>query len=505
VDRLACVDVPAFPLQLLLKRNPEFLGHPTVVVDEDKPLGEVRWSNEAARRCRILPGMRYAAALSLCSDLRAGVVDDEAIEDGTRQMLERLYGFSPSVEASEEEPGVFYVDASGLDPLFPSLLSWAERVRTDLACAGFFATVVVGFSRFGTYARARARPGWGVFKTAEEERLIARRVPLERLGLAPRAREALDRLAVRTVGDLLKLDAGGLRRRFGREVHRFHQRAGGDLREPITPSRLQAPVSERLIFDFAVSDTERLTFLLKSRVDAVLAQLAARQQALRGLRLVLRTERDATGERATFEEDIRPATPTLDARQLMNLVHLRLGSLQLRAGIEDARLEADAVTATLEQVQLFERLVTGAQRQRRDLRAADRALARVRARWGDDSVVKACLAAGHLPEARFRFEPLGRVRLPRKVEPVDRRLVRRFFLRPEPLPARPRHEPDGWMLRGLAHGPVVKVEGPYVVSGGWWRNFVQREYHVAETQNGDLLWVFYDRRRRRWFLHGVVE
>ena len=79
MDRLACVDVPAFPLQLLLKRNPEFLGHPAVVIDEDKPLGEVRWSNEAARRSRILPGMRYAAALSLCADLRAGVVDEDSI------------------------------------------------------------------------------------------------------------------------------------------------------------------------------------------------------------------------------------------------------------------------------------------------------------------------------------------------------------------------------------------------------------------------------------------
>ena len=37
-----------------------------------------------------------------------------------------------------------------------------------------------------------------------------------------------------------------------------------------------------------------------------------------------------------------------------------------------------------------------------------------------------------------------------------------------PLPPRPRHEPDGWMLRGLKQGPVVRVLGPYVVSGGWW-------------------------------------
>jgi protein ImuB len=85
------------------------------------------------------------------------------------------------------------------------------------------------------------------------------------------------------------------------------------------------------------------------------------------------------------------------------------------------------------------------------------------------------------------------------------RLVRRIYARPVPLPSRPRQEPDGWMLRNLEQGPVVRVHGPYVISGGWWNRAVQREYHFAETQKGELLWVYYDRNRRRWFLQGRVE
>jgi protein ImuB len=84
-------------------------------------------------------------------------------------------------------------------------------------------------------------------------------------------------------------------------------------------------------------------------------------------------------------------------------------------------------------------------------------------------------------------------------------MVRRVYGRPMPLPARPRHEPDGWMLRGLEQGPVVRVFGPYVVSGGWWHRTVHREYHFAETRTGEMLWVYYDRPRRRWFLQGRVE
>ena len=40
---------------------------------------------------------------------------------------------------------------------------------------------------------------------------------------------------------------------------------------------------------------------------------------------------------------------------------------------------------------------------------------------------------------------------------------------------------------------------------GWWNRPVHREYHFAETQKGELLWVYYDRSRRRWFLQGRVE
>ena len=65
MDRMACIDLPAFPLQLLLRRHPEWREHPAAVVDADKPQGVILWVNEHARSMRIRPGMRYAAGLSL--------------------------------------------------------------------------------------------------------------------------------------------------------------------------------------------------------------------------------------------------------------------------------------------------------------------------------------------------------------------------------------------------------------------------------------------------------
>ena len=143
----------------------------------------------------------------------------------------------------------------------------------------------------------------------------------------------------------------------------------------------------------------------------------------------------------------------------------------------------------------------------------------MRAELGNESVVRAQLREGHLPEGTFTWEPLdgstgvgpksqgnqNKLAAPKPSEVPGSMLVRRIFDRPIPLSSRSRQEPDGWMLRGLQQGPVIRVQGPYVVSGGWWRRSVHREYHFAETEKGEMLWIFFDRARRRWFMHGRVE
>ena len=61
------------------------------------------------------------------------------------------------------------------------------------------------------------------------------------------------------------------------------------------------------------------------------------------------------------------------------------------------------------------------------------------------------------------------------------------------------------MILGLEGGPVEEVRGPYLISGGWWVREVQREYHFVRTTRSGWLWVYFDRRRRRWFLQGAVQ
>jgi protein ImuB len=495
VERLACVSVPALPLQIVLHDHPDWRAHPVAVLADERAQSPVLWVNSRGRKSGVAPGLSYASALALAPDLRATPVVPAKVDGAVETLGARLRVFSPEVEAAADEAGVFWANVAGLNRLYASLEDWAGAVRDALRSVGFTAIVVVGVTRFGTYAVARTARSVRVFSDAQAERDEASRVPLARLAMPPRALAALHDLGVRSVEALLRLPAEGLLERFGPELYRLHRMARGDLWTPLQPQVPPDPVRRAVLLDDPERDRSGLLFLIKRLVHPMLSALAARGHALAALDVRLRPE--GTG---WLVERLRPAAPTLDAVQILDLVRLRLESLEPGSGIIEIVLEAGGQPATPEQIQVL------VEHQERDLEAGNRALARVRAELGDAAVVRPVLRNGHLPEARMGWEPVERLRMPRPRQVAMRSLVRRVYVRPLALPAAPRpsHD-DGWLISGVVRGSVTDQIGPYILSGGWWVREVRRDYYYVETRRGELLWVYYDRRRRGWFVQGRVE
>lgn len=519
MDRWACVSLAAWPLQIMARSRPEWRALPSVVVSEDKPQGKVQWANRSAREAGVLPGHSYALALSLCNDLRACVVSDQEIAAVTAEVKTVLWDFSPSLEVSDE-PGVFWLDASGLGQLYVSLSTWSAQLRERVQKLGFHACVVVGFSRFGTYALARAERHSRVLRDIAEEQACVERTPLACLDIEPEFRDVLHRLGVFTVAQLIGLPATGLLTRFGKTAARLHAlacRSNAGF-APLQAEQWLMPLLERTLLDNAESDSTRLLFIVKSMLTVLLKRLVVRGEACTGVQLRCVLDR----KQGLLEtEPLKPAVPTLDSGVLSDLLRLRMESLQLAAGAIEVELEATGVPASAEQLQAF------AERPRRDPLAAQRAIARLRAEFGPQSVVHAVLCDGLLPEASFSWQAIEtlpqaaavsskgmsltaadpRVEVETLPLPLTLRpLVRRVFKRPETLSAPTRElRNDGWLIRGAEHGPVTHTAGPFLLNGGWWIKEIQREYQFILTRRGALLWVYQDRRRRRWFLHGQVQ
>lgn len=496
---IACVSIPALPLQLLLLAHPEWGEHPMAVVDRDAPTGKVLWVNQRAWRARIRPGMRYAAALSLADQLRAAPIAPSRVEEVTEALVVRLRDFSPAVEASRDYDGVFWLSATGLGRLYDNLERWADVVCDALNDDGYRVTLVAGFTRFGTQALALARHRGRVLATRAHEERVLRHVPLERLKLEPRALSGLHRLGVRTLGEFLRLPRAQIAKRFGAAAERLYAQAREESDVPVQATAVIDEIRDAIDFERAERNTERLLRCIQDRLPRLVGVLIARDEALAAFELRLVLERSANQkEGGVITLSVRPANPTLDEALILDLVRLRLEATPLPMGVQ--RLEVRLVPFRAERQQ-----ATLLRETKRDLEAADRALARLRAELGEQSVGAYVVGDGHLPEAQMVWKPLTHVKTPRPQRAGVRPLIRRVELTPIVLPPRPRHEPDGWLVRGPEEGPVTRSVGPHIIAGGWWATEIHREYHFLETARGALLWVFYDRRRRRWYLQGRIE
>ena len=483
--RTACINIRALPLQLLLRSHPEWRERPVAVVEEEKPLSPILWLNGAAVRGGIRPGMRYAAALSLDRGLCAGTVSEEEAGAAVRQVHGALDRFSPRVEPSGEEPGIFWVDAGGLDWLYDSLEDWAGQMHAALSALELSASVVVGFGRFGAYAIARARNGVAVLPSVEAEEAEYRKVGLVHLPLEPKLRERLDKLAVHTVGDFLALPRERIARHLGEQARELYRFAAGERPTPLQPRALPEPLQARMELDDNESDARGLLFRVSQLLAPLLKAASSRYQAAAALRLAFRQE---NGARNCCR--IQAAEPTLDAKILLELAVLHLETVSFPFPPVELSLEVEGVGVTAEKLNLLQ------ENPNRDTGSAMRALARVRAEFGSDSVLTARLESGHLPEARFAWQPFGKLAAASPRPVAVRSLVRRAHASPPVLEG----QSVNWQA---SSGPGPPSE--HLVSGGWWVREIRRDYRFVDTVRGETLWVYYDHRRGRWYVQGRVE
>ena len=491
--RVSCVSLPMLPLQIVLRDKPRWRGAPIAVVDDEGPNGRITHLNVLAKKGRLRIGMRQTVARDLIPNLHTSIVSHEEVSDVCRELVQALQTFSPRVEPLSQAGG-FHIDPEGLRRLYGGYRNWATCIHRYLRARHWQSSVTVGFHRHRALAVAMMNDGVTVLENAEQERERSNLTPLREFGMPGELCESLAALGIETLGDFLGVPVGELHSRFGSEASALHDLFAEDLQLPIQPHAFEEPVRISFQVDPPDQDQTRLLFAIKGALHSLSHQVRARGEVIQSLELSLHLERAPL-----HREHIEPASPTLDLMLMVELIRLRLGETALAGAVEEVELVADTVRAHAEQVAL------PGSKPRRDMGAAHRALARIRAAYGERSVTKASIREAHLPEASFRWEPIQRAAAGEQggVSRISS-MVRRVYARPKPLPPRLPKEPEAGPTLAADHA-IEHMYGPYRVSGGWWKRLVERDYYYAETDHGDLLWLFYDRPRKRWFLHGVLD
>lgn len=58
-------------------------------------------------------------------------------------------------------------------------------------------------------------------------------------------------------------------------------------------------------------------------------------------------------------------------------------------------------------------------------------------------------------------------------------------------------------MKPILKGPLTLIHGPNRVSTQWWVKLQSRDYFIARQSNGRLLWIYFDRVKKNWFVHGL--
>jgi protein ImuB len=328
---------------VLLKRLPliaalggarrDLMGEPVALAPEpgrEQCVGEV---SPAAEAFGIVSGMRVGEALARCPDLRLVPADPEATRGYWNAVLDRLEALGAAVES--DDPGVAYFEAKGIERLHGGHLEGVlAAVRRRLPPSIRLGT---GPSRFAAYAAAlHARRRSAGIVSAGATRAFLAPLPVGLLRSRPGLEglpEMLERLGIRTLGELAALPPSAISERFGHPgLLALDLAQGIDTR--LDPRRPPEPVLERLTLPEAAlgPQLERALELLVARL------LARRERRGRSLRKLALSARFVEG--GTWRISIPLRRPTAEAERIGLALAPRL--VELPAPAESLAIEIEA-------------------------------------------------------------------------------------------------------------------------------------------------------------------
>lgn len=362
--------------------------------------------------------------------------------------------------------------------------------------------------------------------------------------------EALQGMGLRTVGDLRRLPRAGVARRFGEALLDELDRALGARPDPRPGVALPGHFSSRLELFARADTTEQVLHGAQLLLARLVGWLGAQQARARRVALHLHHERWRAVPRGPLELPARTtlevalAEPSADAAHLALLLRERLGHLPMPAPALELSLTChDLARQPPPNGELF----PSAASQREGW---VRLIERLQARLGPEGVVQLQEVDDHRPEQASTTRPAtaapvaarrggpaaqtaatrplpvrGAARAAGKtaaqaagvavgmaaaavatppragpppvmsVSPAPPAPPRPVYMLAEPTPLR-----EGPHGPQLGREPLQLVSGPERLETGWWdgddaaSGFVERDYFIAQTPGGALVWIYRLRR-----------
>ena len=508
--RIAFIFLPHLAIERWRKATNASPDSPVALVIEAAHGQLVHAVTAAAAERGARPGMRLTDARALDPALQAEPADP-AGDAALLNLLARWAGrWSPRVEVDGEEG--LRLDASGVAHLFGGEAGLVADMETRLASLGLTARVAIAPTAAAAWALARFAPC--VIDESELMEALAP-LPVAALRLDARAVQILERLGLKTIGQLSEVPRKSLQRRFREADNPLHalDRALGRRDEPLTGERAEPPPRALAKLSEPAMHPEAAAQALDRLVPELARQLEERKLGARRLHLAgYRVDGSVAGA------GVATAIPSREPKHLRRLLIDKAAALDPEYGFD-----AFALTASwcepLGAAQ--ESLVEEPGGETEVAKLVDR----LSVKLGPERVRRPQPIASHVPErangwspaisssrgAQRRgdpvldcFAPLAMTKRPEHL--LDRpEAIAVVYATPEGLPRR-------FVWRRQVHD-IARVEGPERIAPEWWRERSTkrlRDYYRVEDNDGRRYWIVRegvvgDGRggAPEWYIHGL--
>jgi protein ImuB len=445
--RFACIHIPDFPLQAVVRHEPELSRRAgrSVVITDGKSEAVIA-ADQAARDAGVrlgMIGLQVAHFPSL--EIRPRSLAQE--ESAHAALLDLSFSFSPRVEDTAAD--ALTLDLEGLERVWGSPRSnrgeprdMAHRLREQASELGLDVNVAVAPNPDAALLAARGFAGI----TLIDSRHISERfgpLPVSILAPSDEILETLGRWGIRTLAALAALPTEQLSERLGQPGVRLQQLARGAWPRPLIPAQPALRFEEAMELEYDEKRLDPLLFLLGRLLGHLCARLTARGLAANELRLVLelapqndiescaadleesrqkaegrkqkaegsRQRAEGSGEKTsgsstaycllpTADYSFRLPVPMRDPRTLLKLLQLNLSAHPPSAPVRKISIAAEPAKPRVAQGGFFAPVSP-------DPEKLEITLARIQAIVGEENSGSAELPDTHRPAAlrMARFEP----------------------------------------------------------------------------------------------------
>ncbi len=428
--------------------------------------------------------MALADARAICPELATRPAD-LARESTALANLRRWAGRYGPMVGTDGVDGLM-ADISGVPHLFGGEEDLRDDLQARLERAGLAAVSAIAGTRGA--AHALARHGGGIVAEGRLAEGIGR-LPVTALRVDQDTAEALARMGLSRIADLIPLPRAPLARRFGRGLVLRLDQALGAQAEPVAAEPEAPHFGVRMTLPDPIGLQSDVMAGLSRLLDRLCDKLAVHRKGARRVRLELRRV-----DRGTVQVEIGLARPMRDPKRIAALFAKGVDEIDSSFGIDALRLSAPLTEA------MAPEQTGGGPALRHDDALAD-LLSSLGNRIGFDRVLRLLPAESLIPERSFVLSPAAYT-IP---EPAPHRAGTRrpiTLFPPEHVAAACGTPPASFRWRRMRF-TTLRATGPERITPEWWFDDPAwrsglRDYWRIETTEGPRLWLFLTPQAQGW-------